>query len=292
MRLNIEQRSQEWHDLRKTHIGGTDISAIIGSNPHKTAYQVWEEKTGRAKEQPINFAMQHGIDTEPVALEALRNKIGVDLKPAIFISDDWNVAMASLDGISNDNSVAVEIKCPISDKLVSAVTFDNIPKYYIDQVQWQLYCTGLKSVIFSVYYKGKVNDMVMFRNEKRIKQLAEVGKHFWQENVLSDIAPQLGDDDEAIITDPELCVEAREIVELKLQIADLESQLKPKEDLLKSKLIGKSCYYPEQGLKIYKSIRPGLVDNKKIYEDYKIDDIKLNSYRKAATEAVYFKVCS
>ncbi|RPI49081.1 MAG: hypothetical protein EHM49_10505, partial [Deltaproteobacteria bacterium] len=37
---------------RRKGIGGTDISAIVGLNPHKTALDVWLEKTGNAEPIP------------------------------------------------------------------------------------------------------------------------------------------------------------------------------------------------------------------------------------------------
>ena len=33
---------------RRSGIGGSDVAAILGLSRWKTAYQVWQEKTGRA----------------------------------------------------------------------------------------------------------------------------------------------------------------------------------------------------------------------------------------------------
>lgn len=38
---------EEWLELRKAYIGGSEAGAIIGMNPYKSAYTLWAEKTGR-----------------------------------------------------------------------------------------------------------------------------------------------------------------------------------------------------------------------------------------------------
>lgn len=51
---------------RTTFIGGTDISALFGQNPWKTAFAVWHEKTGQAEPIPDNTSMEWGRLLEPV----------------------------------------------------------------------------------------------------------------------------------------------------------------------------------------------------------------------------------
>lgn len=35
---------EEWLELRKKYIGGSDASAVIGANPYRSAYALWAEK--------------------------------------------------------------------------------------------------------------------------------------------------------------------------------------------------------------------------------------------------------
>ena len=41
--MNQEQNTQ-WLKLRKTGISGTDVSAILGLNPFKTPFEVYQDK--------------------------------------------------------------------------------------------------------------------------------------------------------------------------------------------------------------------------------------------------------
>jgi predicted phage-related endonuclease len=42
----LDMPREEWLVLRRKGIGGSDVSAILGINPWKTAMDVWLEKTG------------------------------------------------------------------------------------------------------------------------------------------------------------------------------------------------------------------------------------------------------
>lgn len=37
---------EEWLELRKKYIGGSDASAVIGANPYRSAYALWAKKNG------------------------------------------------------------------------------------------------------------------------------------------------------------------------------------------------------------------------------------------------------
>ena len=47
------------HD-RRGYIGSSDIAAIIGLSPFKTAYEVWEEKVADSWEETDNPILRRG----------------------------------------------------------------------------------------------------------------------------------------------------------------------------------------------------------------------------------------
>ena len=54
-----------WLTLRHNGIGGSDAGTVLGVNKYKTNYELWEEKTGRAKSEFTgNAATQYGHDAE------------------------------------------------------------------------------------------------------------------------------------------------------------------------------------------------------------------------------------
>lgn len=56
-------------DLRRSGLGGTDASAVLGLNPWRTPLQVWSEKRGEAPPVEQTPAMRWGNVLEPVVAE-------------------------------------------------------------------------------------------------------------------------------------------------------------------------------------------------------------------------------
>ena len=53
---------EEWLDLRKTGIGGSDAGAVCGLNPYVSSIGVYLNKIGKAPEVEDNEAMRQGRD--------------------------------------------------------------------------------------------------------------------------------------------------------------------------------------------------------------------------------------
>lgn len=71
-----EHHSAEWHELRATGVGGSDIAAICGYNPWRGAFDVYLDKTGqKAKDEP-NFRMRRGTFFEDAIAELYQHDTG------------------------------------------------------------------------------------------------------------------------------------------------------------------------------------------------------------------------
>jgi predicted phage-related endonuclease len=57
--LKLVQGSAEWHAHRNLHRNASETPAVLGVSPWVTPYQLWLERTGRAKPE-VNAAMLHG----------------------------------------------------------------------------------------------------------------------------------------------------------------------------------------------------------------------------------------
>ena len=55
---------EEWLNIRKKGIGGSDAGAIMGKNKYKNIIDVWKDKTGRAKNNFTSPAAQRGKNLE------------------------------------------------------------------------------------------------------------------------------------------------------------------------------------------------------------------------------------
>jgi len=145
--IELEQGSEKWLSWRKTVITATDCSCIMGNNPWTTAYQCWQRKLGFVEELKSNEAMERGKRLEPEARAQFIEKYGIDMKPEVVESSEFEFLGASLDGISKDGKFILEIKCGGS-KLHEMAEQGKIPEYYLDQIHHQLLVTRAEKCFY------------------------------------------------------------------------------------------------------------------------------------------------
>ena len=153
--VSAPQRSPEWFDLRKGGITATGITAINGTSPYKTAYRLWAELTGQVGEQEVGAAAQRGQLLEQAVADYYTAETGKKLRKSngIVRLKEFPWAMASLDRtIVGDTDGLVEIKTSTSNRW----QLYPVPPEYVDQVQWQLFCTGKKYCDVAVLLSGLV----------------------------------------------------------------------------------------------------------------------------------------
>lgn len=196
--VQLQQRSPEWYRWRSQGIGSSDIAAIIGVCPYRTPFMVWEKLMGFREDQPVNFAMQRGIDFEDEARKCLGDD---DLIPVCIEHDHYNHFHASLDGLGD--GYFCEIKVPTQKNFQSYR--EEIPKYYNAQVQWQYLVSGLQRCEFVAYSPElKIAHIKKVeRDEEMIEELERVGDKFWKD-YLNGIAPAQTERDENRIEHPDL----------------------------------------------------------------------------------------
>ena len=152
--VKAEQRSPEWHALRKEGITATDASVIAGHSPYKTPYRLWAEKIGYVDPAPVGAAAHRGVLLEQAVADYYEAETGRKLKRSNGIvrlkSDPW--AMASLDRTIVGEEGLVEIKTSTSPRW----TLHPVPPEVEAQVQWQMFVTGAPWVDIAVLLGGLV----------------------------------------------------------------------------------------------------------------------------------------
>jgi len=224
MQINLEQNSPEWLQFRQTHIGASDISSIIEVSPWKTLYQLWTEK--KEKSFPTfkpNAAMKYGTMMEPIVRDMFIAKTGVSYSPQVHECDVWNVACASLDGISFDGTKLIEIKCP-NRKVIEMARNEKIPEYYFCQIQWSLLCTKAE-VCSYICYDREAKELIHFdvkKNEKYQNNLLKKAKEFW-ESLQNDTPPEDSDEKWHHNTEADYINAANEYIHLSTKIEHLKT---------------------------------------------------------------------
>jgi putative phage-type endonuclease len=179
--IKITQGTNEWLTWRHSGICASDISALMGSNPYKNALQIFEIKCGFKKEGFVNKAMQHGTDNEPRVRDSVNEKLSLNLQNICVESKDRPYFKASLDGFDTEKQVLVEIKCPVSPKILGGFKNNIIPPYWVDQIQWQIMLTN-PTIAHLVVLDYVTNDLMFFvieRDDQRINEMKTIAEDFW-----------------------------------------------------------------------------------------------------------------
>jgi putative phage-type endonuclease len=177
--IALKQRTQEWIKWRHNGIGASDAPIIMGENPWKTAQELLREKRGPARASKPNDAMSRGIKLEPQARKFYIARTGNDVKPACLQSKQYSWLHASVDGISSNGNVIVEIKCGES---VYQHTSESgcVPDYYYGQLQHILAVSGITSIDFWCYLPRRPKLLIPVpRNEEYIIRLLIAENNFW-----------------------------------------------------------------------------------------------------------------
>ena len=184
-RVELCQGSERWLAWRRNGIGASDAPAIMGENRFKSRSRLLNEKITNPKVR-LNDKMKEGTALEPEARKSFENQLGVDVAPVCLESTIYPWFKASLDGLSGDGAVVVEIKCGES-AYEHVNTHGTVPKYYYGQLQHILAITGLSTIHFWNYRRQRRPlRLAVKRNDEYIFRLLSAEEEFWNE--LSDSA--------------------------------------------------------------------------------------------------------
>lgn len=278
--ISLSQNTLEWIEWRKNKIGASDCASILGISPWRNAYQLWEEKVGLKESFSSNYKMQRGIQLEPIARNFFNKKMGLNLQPKVFVhlKHDWMIA--SLDGVSEDGSIAVEIKCN-GPKTHSEAVEGKVPDYYYCQLQHQMEVLNINRIYYLSYVENEENSVILNieKDDKIIEKIIEKEKEF--HDCIVNFSPPSQDYVEK--NDLEWNIHVEEWKELKSKIDILEEQEKSKRELIIRMAEGKNCI--GSGIKIFKEVKKGSINYKIIPE---VERISLEKYRNPPIE--YWKI--
>lgn len=116
-----------------------------------------ERMTGDTMRHYVSPAMQHGIDTEPYALEAYQDYSKVLVTQCGFLKHaNIEYFGASPDGLIRDDGL-IEIKCPTTTTHIEWMIAGVVPEEHKPQMLAQMACTGREWCEF-VSYDPRIKD--------------------------------------------------------------------------------------------------------------------------------------
>ena len=192
-RVSTKDMSREqWLDMRKKGIGGSDISAIMGANPWKSAYELYFDKLGILEEKETSESMRIGTDLEQYVAERYMEATGKKVQRTNFIyfDDEHEFMLANIDREIVGENAAVECK---TTNIFSGVDYESgdMPIQYYMQCQWYMMVRGYEYIDLAVLVFGKgFYWNCIERNEEMIADMRKSAVEFWNNNVLTMTPPE------------------------------------------------------------------------------------------------------
>jgi len=182
---------EEWLELRRKYIGGSDIAAIIGLNRYRSPIDVWMDKTGRKEDKPANEAMRQGLDLEDYVAKRFEEESGKKVQRTNFmhVSDDHPYFAANIDRMVVGEDALLE--CKTTSMYSSGRWKDNkTPDEYYCQVQWYLGVTGReKAYLACIIFNREFLIREIERDDDVISALFKAGTEFWEDYIIKDQIP-------------------------------------------------------------------------------------------------------
>jgi len=134
-RKDIEQGTEEWYKIRWGKVSGTRAKSLF-TKGDDLLYTLLSEITEpfELEDGYTSDDMQRGKDLEPLARRALSDYIGTPLCEVGWLqSSEHEISGISIDGISEDETITAEIKCPGSKKHIETLLAGIIPLEHVHQ---------------------------------------------------------------------------------------------------------------------------------------------------------------
>lgn len=194
-KLAIEQDTEEWLEWRMTGITATEAAIVSGVNPYESVDKFFPVKAGfTLAEFKYNEAIRRGKALEPFVRQMVNIHFNTVFEPACVQNLKNEVLIASLDGINQDGSIILEIKCAtnfgthrknfstfsgcLTDGTYAIIY--NMPEYYYCQLQYQLMVTQASKALFVSYFEGDMKFLTIYPEAEYQKSLKKQVINFWK----------------------------------------------------------------------------------------------------------------
>lgn len=243
---------EEWLKVRKLGLGGSDMSAVLGVNNWRSPLDVWLDKTSDTVEEKESEPMYWGTILEDIVAQEFAKRTGYKVRNNNFTlqSEEYPYLLANIDREIVGLDAGLECKTANAFK-ADEWKDDSVPDAYYVQCQHYMAVTGKSSWWIACLVGG--NNFFykeVPRNDEVIQAIIDTGREFW---CLVETKTMPAPDDSKACSEAlkklykhsngkaiELSAQYNNVIvdylELKEQLADLESKKRGIENLLKDAL--------------------------------------------------------
>jgi putative phage-type endonuclease len=182
---------------RRKGIGSSDVAAIVGMNPWKTAFDVWVEKRGLVEQQPASVSMKVGRAVERAIAEEYQSVTGRLVRwqgdvQQVDPAEDWR--RCHPDGLLMYEDGGLECK-HVGARQVSRYGpsgTDILPEEHVIQCVWMMSITKRQFWDLTAWLGPRdLRIYTILRDVELEENLVDRCRRFWTENVLGNVAPDV-----------------------------------------------------------------------------------------------------
>lgn len=186
----LEQDKKQWLQERRSGIGGTDISGIMGVNKYKTPLSVYLDKIGKEEEIYETPQMIFGSRAEKLVVEYWEEATGIKTKESTYVIDsDNDFLRGTPDRIYEEADNLGVLECKTSLDMIHPNDSRFMP--FFCQIQWYMGLTGSKIGEVAILSRASC-EFERFKidfDKEFFDKMVTFGIDFWNNHVLKKIPP-------------------------------------------------------------------------------------------------------
>lgn len=183
-----------WLDYRTSHVGGSDVAAVLGISSWASPWSRWAEKCGLLGEEPDDEVMEAGRWLEHGITPWFSHRTGLHVigAQAVVEAADDPLAACTVDGfVTEGPTSAIEdaLGCLEIKTRGFGRRWDPIPADVQAQCQWQMYVTGLQRTWIAVLMGRRLDIHELERDDGDILFMVDRVHRWWDEHVVTGEPP-------------------------------------------------------------------------------------------------------
>ena len=190
---------EHWLKERKNYIGGSDLGAICGLSPYRTALDVYLEKTNPDIASEVNTdATYWGTALEPVIVKEYEKRTGNLVTDTNRFScfvrhKEHHFLACNIDAWIGENDYVLECKTAgfTKAKEWGEQGTDQIPESYLIQVAYYASICNVPKVDIAVLIGGQDFRIYTYKQNKGLEEkLIKIACNFWYNHIEKRIPPR------------------------------------------------------------------------------------------------------
>ncbi|MBM3467709.1 MAG: hypothetical protein FJX70_07785 [Alphaproteobacteria bacterium] len=189
------ENKQEWLRERKNYLGGSDLGAIAGLNPYRTALDVYLDKTSDDIRCETSPAMRWGNLLEEAVAKEYAEVTGqkIEIEPNTIYHPSMKFLAANIDRWVGDKEYVLECKTAgfTRGKEWGEVGTDQIPESYLIQCAYYASICDVPKVDIAVLIAGQDFRIYTYNRNKDLEdKIIKIGVNFWHNHIEKRIPPK------------------------------------------------------------------------------------------------------